>query len=179
MDVHATPTQSGTVSESAGLESSKSGPEVADTRRYYQAGGGRKTFFAVLFIVLMPFFISLPPMIWQRVSAGVWVDTWGLFVIAALFLLVMILVFLELMFSLRAKVDLGTRAVAFTLPADGGGMTPTFAYETRLVEYEDIAAVETFREIYGGLGCADAHARCAVDYQIRGTGSAWLFQRSR
>ena len=124
--------------------------ESQPDRRYYEAGGGRKTFFAVLFMVLLPFFVSLPPMIWQRVVNGVWFDTWGLLVIATAFLLVMVLVFFELMFSLRAKVDLGTRAVAFTLPASGGGMIPTFSYETRLVEYAEIASVETFREVYGG-----------------------------
>ena len=129
-----------------------SGPskEGTDVQTYYECGGGRKTFYALTFIILLPFFISLPVMLTQRFVKGVWLDTWGLIVIAIAFAAVMLLVLFELVFSLRAKVDIGSKAVAFVLPRDGGGMTPMFLYRARTVPYDQLESVETYREIYGG-----------------------------
>lgn len=122
----------------------------APEKTYYESGGGRKTFYALTFIVLLPFFVSLPIMLTQRIMKGVWLDTWGLMVLAVGFTLVMVLVLFELVFSLRAKVDLGSKAVALTLPRAGGGLTPTLFYQTRTILYEDIAAVQTYCDCYGG-----------------------------
>ena len=41
---------------------------TAPERTYYESGGGRKTFYALTFIILLPFFVSLPVMIAQRKS---------------------------------------------------------------------------------------------------------------
>ena len=117
---------------------------------YYESGGGRKTFYALSFLILLPFFVSLPVMLAQRIMKGVWLDTWGLIVIAVCFLLVMVLVLFELVFSLRAKVDLGSKAIALTLPRAGGGLTPTLFYHTRTIPYEDITAVQSYCDCYGG-----------------------------
>jgi len=125
-------------------------PSSATEHTYYQSGGGRKTFYALAFIILLPFFVSLPVMLGQRIIAGVWLDTWGLIVIAVGFLIVMVLVLFELVFSLRAKVDLGTNAVAFTLPSRGAGLTQTVFYQSRTVPYENIAAIQTYCDCYGG-----------------------------
>ncbi|MCB1742940.1 MAG: hypothetical protein KDK91_21370 [Gammaproteobacteria bacterium] len=126
-------------------------PTTADNEKtYYESGGGRKTFYALSFILLLPFFISLPVMLAQRIMKGVWLDTWGLMVLAAGFTIIMGLVLFELVFSLRAKVDLGSKAVAFTLPAGGGGLTPTLFYQSRTIPYEDIATIQSFCDCYGG-----------------------------
>jgi len=125
-------------------------PSPTAERTYYESGGGRKTFYALTFIILLPFFVSLPVMLAQRMIAGVWLDTWGLIVIAAGFLIVMVLVLFELVFSLRAKVDIGTRAVAFTLPSRGAGLTPTVFYRSRTIPYEDVVAIQTYCDCYGG-----------------------------
>lgn len=117
-------------------------------RTYYDCGGGRKTFFSLLFILLLPFFISTPVMIYQRVAKGVWLDTWGLIVIAVVFAALMLLILFELMFSLRAYVDIGTEAVSFTLPVRGGGVVPLFFYSARRIPYDEINAVETRREVF-------------------------------
>ena len=45
--------------------------------KVYRAGGGRKLFYAAVFLVLMPFFLSLPAMFIQRVVYGVWVGHLG------------------------------------------------------------------------------------------------------
>lgn len=117
---------------------------------YYESSGGRKTFYALTFIVLLPFFVSLPAMLGQRIIKGVWLDTWGLTVIAVGFTIIMVLLLFELIFSLRAKVDIGTHAVAFTLPSRGGGVTPTIFYQSRTIPYDDIAAVQSYCDCYGG-----------------------------
>jgi len=123
---------------------------AADEQTYYESGGGRKTFYALTFIILLPFFVSLPMMLTQRIMKGVWVDTWGLAVLAVGFTLIMVLVLFELVFSLRAKVDLGSEAVALTLPRAGGGLTPTLFYQSRTILYDDIAAVQSYCDCYGG-----------------------------
>ncbi|MBU2533388.1 MAG: hypothetical protein KKB37_11650 [Alphaproteobacteria bacterium] len=129
----------------------RAAPRASDSERtYYESGGGRKTFFALVFIILLPFFVSLPVMLAQRMIKGVWLDTWGLLVIAAGFTLIMVLVLFELVFSLRAKVDIGSQAVALTLPSQGGGLTPTLFYQSRTIPYEDIAAVQSYCDCYGG-----------------------------
>jgi len=130
--------------------------DYADTRRadeiertYYEAGGGRKTFYALVFIILLPFFISLPVMLYQRFERGVWLDTWGLIVIAAAFLAIMLLILFELIFSLRAKVDVGSNAVSLTLPR-ATGLMPGLFYQSRTIPYDGIEAVQTYCDCYGG-----------------------------
>lgn len=123
---------------------------AAPERTYYECGAGRKTFFSLAFIVLLPFYISLPVMLFQRLSKGLWLDTWQLMILAFLFTVLMTLILFELIFSLRSEVELGDEAVSFTLPSGGGGVTPWLPYESRHIPYEEIDAVETRREIYGG-----------------------------
>ncbi len=115
----------------------------------YSASGGRKTLFCFLFLILLPFFVSLPAMLFMRVKSGLWQDTIGLGIVAAGFTIIMALIVIELMFSLRAKVHLGETSVKMTLPS-GRGPTPMLRYRTYEVPYDDIHSVETRREIYGG-----------------------------
>ncbi len=123
---------------------------VTGERTYYECGGGRKTFYALALIILLPFFVSLPVMLAQRILKGVWLDTWGLAVIAVCFTLIIVLVLFELVFSLTAKVDIGREAVAITLPRAGGGLVPTLFYHSRTINYDDIAAVQSYCDCYGG-----------------------------
>jgi hypothetical protein len=123
-------------------------PETGE-RTVYEATSGRKTSFSFAFLLLLPFFASLPGMLYQRLSGGLWVDTVGLMILAAGFTIVMFLLFIELLFSLRARVEIGDKAVKLTLPA-GRGPTPMLRYATHEIPYDQIKAVETRREIYGG-----------------------------
>ncbi len=115
----------------------------------YESGAGRKVAFSFIFLLLLPFFISLPPMLFWRLSQGQWLDTIGLMILAAGFTFVMVLVIIELMHSLRARVELGEKSVKMTLPS-GRGPTPVVRYATHDIPYDQIQAVETRREIYGG-----------------------------
>jgi hypothetical protein len=115
----------------------------------YAAGGGRKFAFSFVFLLLLPFFVSLPPMLFWRISQGHWQGTFGLAVLAVAFAFIMFLIVIELMHSLMARIELGDKAVKLTLPA-GRGPTPMVRYKTREIPYSDIKAIETRREIYGG-----------------------------
>ena len=118
-------------------------------RTVYAAGGGRKFAFSFVFLLLLPFFISLPPMLFWRISQGHWHGTLGLVVLAAAFTFVMFLLFVELMHSLMARIELGEKSVRLTLPS-GRGPTPFVRYRSHDIPYDEIKAVETRREIYGG-----------------------------
>ena len=124
-------------------------PQVGE-RIVYRASGGRRVAFSLIFLILLPFFISLGPMLWSRLSHGLWEGTVGLMVIAVGFAIVMFLVFVELLHSVRSRVELGNVAVRLTLPS-GRGPQPMLRYQTHEIRYDDIAAVEMRREIYGGV----------------------------
>ncbi|MEO0792596.1 MAG: hypothetical protein AAFY27_08625 [Pseudomonadota bacterium] len=116
----------------------------------YAPHGVRKTVFALVFLILMPFFVSLPAMIYQRVESGVWLDTWGLLVIALAFAMLMALVLFELIYALRAEIVLGKTTVRLVLPAGLAGAMPMLNYRTYTIAYEDIVAVEQRSEVFGG-----------------------------
>lgn len=116
----------------------------------YAPSGWRKTIFAFLFLILLPFAGSLPVMLYQRVINGVWFDTWGLLVVGTGLLLITLLVLFELIYSLRAEVEIGEKAVRFTVPQGAVGWMPTVFYRTETVPYADIARVEHVCEVRGG-----------------------------
>ena len=124
-------------------------PASIRERTVYAAGGGRKFAFSFIFLILLPFFISLPPMLFWRISQGHWQGTLGLVVLAIGFTFIMFLLFIEVMHSLMTRVELGGTSVKMTLPS-GRGPTPIVRYRTHDIPYDQIKAVETRREIYGG-----------------------------
>jgi hypothetical protein len=115
----------------------------------YGASTVRTTVFCLVFLLLLPFFASLPAMIGMRASAGLLGNNLGLLVLAAVFTGLMFLVFVEMMFSIRTRVHLGREKVRMTLPS-GRGPTPMLRYRTYEFPYDQVQSVETRREIYGG-----------------------------
>lgn len=115
----------------------------------YGASTLRTTIFCLVFLLLLPFFASLPAMIGMRATAGVLGDNLGLLVLAAVFTALMFLVFVEMMFSIRTRVHLGREKVRMTLPS-GRGPTPMLRYRSYEFPYDQVDTVETRREIYGG-----------------------------
>ena len=118
-------------------------------RTLYAASGLRKTIICFIFLLLLPFFASLAPMIAMRLSHGLFTDAIGLGILAIAFTALMFWLLIILMFSLRARVQLGEKDVRLTLPS-GRGATPMLRYRTHDLHYTDIAAVETRKELYGG-----------------------------
>src|SRR5436190_14393516 len=91
-------------------------PASKPERTVYAASGGRKFAFSFVFLLLLPFFISLPPMLFWRLSQGHWQGTPGLIVLAAAFTFIMVLLGIELMHSLMTRIELGKTSVKMTLP---------------------------------------------------------------
>ena len=128
----------------------QSSPADATGRRVYQASTMRKTLLSFVFLILLPFFASLPAMVVQRIMHQLWPDMLGFAIFAVAFAAVMLLVLFELIHSIRARVVIGESAVRLTLPAARGIAMPKLFYKTRTVPYSEIASVETRREVYGG-----------------------------
>ncbi|MCC7253662.1 hypothetical protein [Hyphomicrobium sp.] len=137
------------MAQSAAASGADALPEIKHERTVYSASGGRKTFFSFVFLILLPFFASLPAMIYMRLKHGLFFDAIGLGIVAAAFFILMFLVVVELLFSLRARVELGESSVKMTLPS-GRGPTPMLFYKSYEVPYDQVQTVETRREIYGG-----------------------------
>jgi hypothetical protein len=123
--------------------------DVKHERTVYAASGGRKTFFSFVFLILLPFYASIPAMIAMRVKNGLFFDAVGLGIMAAAFSILMFLIVVELLFSLMARVELGEKSVKMMLPA-GRGPTPMLRYKSYDIPYDQVQTVETRREIYGG-----------------------------
>lgn len=132
----------------ATVDASMSGP-AGPARSLYAVSGWRKTVICFVFLILLPFFASLPAMIGMRLMGGLYKDAFGLLVLGAAFTVVMHLLYANLMFSLRARVELGEKTVRLSLPL-GRGPLSVLRYRNEDVPYTDIAAVEIRKEIYGG-----------------------------
>lgn len=111
-------------------------------RTVYEAGAGRKTFLSLAFLILLPFYVSLPVMLGQRLWHGLWLDTIGLAVFSLIFTALMALLGIQLYHSLRSRVVLGDTSVKLTLP-QGRGATPMLRFVNTEIPYDQIAAVET------------------------------------
>ncbi|MGH1417982.1 MAG: hypothetical protein ACRBCJ_03910 [Hyphomicrobiaceae bacterium] len=123
--------------------------EAKPKRTVYEVGRGRRLIFSALFLLLLPFFASLGPMLYARIAHGAWGGVLGLLVIAACFFVIMFFILTELLFSVRTRVVFKDDSVKLTLPS-GNRPTPLFKYATHDLAYRDVERVETFRELYGG-----------------------------
>lgn len=115
----------------------------------YHATGGRRFAFSFIFLLLLPFYASLGPMIGMRIVHGYWTGTFGLMLLAAAFTVVIYLVFAETLSSIRSRIVLGAKG-AFVRVPKGRGVLSQLQFETHAFSYSDVEAVEIRREIYGG-----------------------------
>src|SRR5262245_7152780 len=113
----------------------------ASGRTVYEAGPGRKTFLSMAFLILLPFFASLPAMLISRLIHGLWFDTIGLIIFSAVFASLMALLAVQLYHSLRSRVELGDTSVKLTLP-QGSGATPMLRFLDTEIPYDQIYLIE-------------------------------------
>ncbi len=116
-------------------------------KHVYEAGEGRKTILAFVFIVLLPFLASLPVMIFMRGFNGLWRDAASAIVLAILFGVWMLFLLVNVMSSFRTRVVIDDEKVKFSVPR-WRGPSPDVRYIKDTVELKDIEAVETRGEIY-------------------------------
>lgn len=120
-----------------------------DVRNVYEAGTTRKIVFSLVFLLLLPFFVSLWPMMFWRITQNHWIGMPGFIIMAVAFTAIMGLLLIELLFSIRSRVAFGDKSVKITLPA-GRGATPALRYLNTEIPYDNVSAVEVRREVYGG-----------------------------
>lgn len=117
----------------------------------WQSGGGRRIILAFLFLLLLPFYASLGPMLFQRASRGLVGDSIALMVLALAFTALMLLILQQLVHAVRTRVETTATGVKLTVPtiANRGPLT-LFAYTSKDLSYSDVASVDTRNEVYGG-----------------------------
>lgn len=119
-------------------------------KQIWQASGGRRLTLAFIFLILLPFYASIGPMLYQRITRGLAVDTVWLGLLGIAFTVLMALILHELMSSVRTRIELGDSAVSLIVPAFKNGPVPLFRFNSRDIPYADIAGVDTRCEVYGG-----------------------------
>lgn len=118
-------------------------------RTQYTIGEGKRTALALALLALLPFAVSLPVMIYQRIIHGLLFDIPGLLILSLCLLFVMALLIAELTHAVRSRVLVGERAFTFTLPR-GRGSAPMLRYMRQTIPYSEIAEIELRRELFGG-----------------------------
>ena len=119
-------------------------------RTVYEAGAGRKTFLSLAFLILLPFYASLGPMLAWRFTHGLWFDTVGLIVFSLIFTALMALLGVQIYHAIRSRVVLGESAVRITLP-QGSGAMPMLRFVDKEVPYDQIQGVETRCVLFGNV----------------------------
>ncbi|MEL6375500.1 MAG: hypothetical protein AAFR04_16210 [Pseudomonadota bacterium] len=114
----------------------------------FEPGAVRKSALCLAFLLLLPFYVSLPAMLAMRLSYGLWGSTVGLGLLALAFTAIMIILWIQLNHAVRTYVTIGADKVKFNVPRNNGP-TPFLRYTTTTLNLDDIIAVETHRECYG------------------------------
>ncbi len=126
-------------------------PDHANRTRVWRSGGGRRIVLAFTFLLLLPFYASLGPMLFQRASRGLVGDTIVLLMLALAFTALMALILQQLVHAVRTRVALDADGVKMTVPVIGKrGPFFLFRYDNRAIPIEQVAGVDTRSEVYGG-----------------------------
>lgn len=119
--------------------------------RTWTSGGGRRIFLAFAFLLLLPFYASLGPMLFQRASRSLVGDTVTLAIFALAFSALMALILQQLMHAVRTRVALGSTSLKATVPVVAKrGPFGLFRFTTREIPFNEIVGVDTRNEVYGG-----------------------------
>lgn len=117
----------------------------------WRSGGGRRIVLAFAFLLLLPFYVSIGPMLFQRLAHGLVGDAISLGLLGLVFTALMGLVLYQLVHAVRTKVAVDGAGIAMTVPTAGArGPFTLRGYTTRNIAHSDIATVETRSEVYGG-----------------------------
>lgn len=122
--------------------------QAGDARQVWAASGLRRVTLAFSVLILLPFYVSIGPMLFTRLKHGLIVDAIWLALLGLAFTIVMALLVLQLVHAVRNRVVVDDEKVAFTLPSVAGNIAGTAMF-SKSVPIKDIRAVETREEIYG------------------------------
>ena len=121
--------------------------DTDNTVRIFEASRGRKIILITVFTLLVPFFISLPFMIFLRLSKGFYYDAAILFLFAILFAIWMVFLGAHILSSLKTRIQLNEQDAVLLVP-NWRGPLPLLPYKTISLTYENVKSVESRSEIY-------------------------------
>lgn len=124
--------------------------QTATGTRIWQASGGRRVTLSFIFLILLPFYASIGPMLYQRITRGLVIDTAWLALLGLAFTALMAIILHELMNSVRTRIEVGDTAAKVTVPAFKRGPVPLFRFNSCEIPFSDVAGVDTRTEVYGG-----------------------------
>lgn len=117
----------------------------------WHGGGVRRIVLAFAFLLLLPFYASIGPMLYQRLSRGLIGDAVSLGLLGLVFTALMGLILHQLIHAVRTRVAVDSTGTALTVPTTGRrGPFAVRGYTSREIAHADVAAVETRSEVYGG-----------------------------
>jgi hypothetical protein len=121
------------------------------SRQVWQSGAGRRLTLAFVVLILLPFYASLGPMLFQRITAGALGDTVALALFGLAFSALMALLLQQLIHAIRTRIVVDDGGIELTVPRVGArGPFFLWRYVTAKLAYADIAAIERRTEVYGG-----------------------------
>jgi hypothetical protein len=118
-------------------------------RVVWVASGLRRITLAFSILLLLPFYVSIGPMLFTRLKHGLLMDAFWLGLIGLCFTAIMALLVLQLVHAVRNRVVLDGETLQFTLPSVAGNIAGTAMF-SKTIPIKDVRAVETREEIYGG-----------------------------
>lgn len=116
----------------------------------YKASGGRKFILTVALILLMPFLISLPIMLFFRIKGGLFTDAASLLVFSLIYVGCVAFLLFYVVQSYRTRIEIKDNELDVSVPKYRGP-TPSLAYVQKKMPLDQIAAVETRGEVYREL----------------------------
>ena len=117
------------------------------TAKTYETGDARKTILAFVFLLLLPFLISIPVMILLRAVRGFWGDALSAVTLGVLFGCWMLFLLLHVVSAFRTRIEVNEHTVKLQVP-HYHGPNPGLKYIRRELPLTEIKAVETRGEIY-------------------------------
>ncbi|MEO0620082.1 MAG: hypothetical protein AAFZ01_12500 [Pseudomonadota bacterium] len=118
--------------------------------RIYEAGEARRTILAFVFMVMLPFLISMPVMVILRGINGFWADAASATVLTALFGTWMLFLYINVQASFRSRVTVAPDTVEVATPR-WRGPHPGIGYTKATVAFADIEKVQSRCEIYRAI----------------------------
>ncbi|MGH1351779.1 MAG: hypothetical protein ACRBBN_13385 [Methyloligellaceae bacterium] len=117
----------------------------------YKVSIGRQIVLWFTFLLFLPFFISMPIMIFMRIAHGQYTDTISLGLIFILSFIGIMFIILQILAAGRQRIEIHNDKVKLKLPT-WRGPTPTGPVIKTELTYADITAIEKRGEIYALMG---------------------------
>lgn len=144
--------------QDAAVETQKTSSRSEQSSEIYKISIFRQIVFWIMFLMFLPFFVSMPVMIMMRTTHGQTTDALALAGIFVLAILAMGFIILQISAMGRMRVELHEDQMNFVIPT-WRGPTPFGPVMEKQIPYNEIADIEQRGELYkfwGALGLRQA-----------------------